>query len=439
MAQIYNQVKVATTVNLNLATSIQPGVTTIDGVIVNASDRILVKAQSDKKQNGIYEITALGAWTRVGEFGTSSVQEPGAIVMVTQGDTFADTGWTISSDGFLVVGTSDIEFERITLNIKAVSGDLPSNIVLRSVKGRPLTNLELDNNFKFLGTSLTQKLNIVDFNAQSIVSRINTLTFTQAGLNANLLRGNPPSQTSTGLTIALRDSSGNLAANAFIGNLQGNATTATSATFATLSGNVTGTVAIANGGTGSNTASGARIALGILHKAGDSMTGKLTLAASSTARASLNITQGIAPTDPDNGDVWSDGANIRYQLNDVVQRVAHLDSPAFAGVPTAPTAATAANNTTIATTQFVKNVKSELIDPAIALKANIESPTLTGDPKTPTAVTSNISTSIANTQFVKNYLDERLTAYDKWGTSRKFVQSADPGGAAVDGDFWFKI
>lgn len=439
MAQIYNQVKVATTANVVLSTSISPGVTTIDGVIVNADDRVLVKAQSNKVQNGIYTISSLGAWQRASDFDTATLQDPGGILFVTQGNTFADTGWIISSDAQITVGVTQIEFERISLNLKVTSGDIPSSIVLRSVKGRALTNNELDNNFKFLSTELSKKVNDSDFNGQTIATKLNTLTFTQSNLNANLLRGVAPSQAATGLTIAQRDSSGNLTATTFVGNLQGNAATTTLAATATVALNVSGVVSIANGGTGSNTAEAARIALNVLNKAGDQLTGKLIFTPSNASRASLRILTGEAPTSPDDGDIWLDSAHLHYRLNSITRKIADLDSPIFTGAPLAPTPGTSSNNGSIATTQFVRAVKTTEIDPAIALKANIASPTLTGDPKAPTASTSNISTSIANTQFVKDYLDSRLSTYDKWGTSRKFVQSTDPGAEAVNGDFWFKI
>lgn len=73
-----------------------------------------------------------------------------------------------------------------------------------------------------------------------------------------------------------------------------------------------GTLAIANGGTGSTTAAGALTALGAVAKAGDTMAGKLTLPASTTASAPINIPHGADPTPPTNGDIWLNGT-IRYR------------------------------------------------------------------------------------------------------------------------------
>lgn len=70
---------------------------------------------------------------------------------------------------------------------------------------------------------------------------------------------------------------------------------------------------------------------------------------------------------------------------------AKKDSPAFTGNPTAPTPATADNDTSIATTAFVKAQGY----------AAIASPTFTGDPKAPTPATADNDTSIATTAFVK--------------------------------------
>lgn len=52
-----------------------------------------------------------------------------------------------------------------------------------------------------------------------------------------------------------------------------------------------------------------------LNIAGGTMTGTLTTAASTTARAGFNIPQGVAPTSPVNGDVWTTTSGMFVQIN----------------------------------------------------------------------------------------------------------------------------
>jgi hypothetical protein len=52
-----------------------------------------------------------------------------------------------------------------------------------------------------------------------------------------------------------------------------------------------------------------------VNKTGDTMTGRLALIASTTFRAGLGITPGVAPTSPVNGDVWVTAAGIFVQIN----------------------------------------------------------------------------------------------------------------------------
>ena len=70
---------------------------------------------------------------------------------------------------------------------------------------------------------------------------------------------------------------------------------------------------------------------------------------------------------------------------------APLASPVFTGDPQAPTPATADNDTSVATTAYVKNQGY----------ATLASPVFTGDPQAPTPATADNDTSIATTAFVK--------------------------------------
>ena len=79
-------------------------------------------------------------------------------------------------------------------------------------------------------------------------------------------------------------------------------------------------------------------------------------------------------------------------IQTAVATKANSSAPAFTGIPTAPTAATATNTTQLATTAYVQA--------NAALKAPLVSPTLTGVPTAPTAALGTNTTQLATTAFV---------------------------------------
>src|SRR5262245_38253904 len=127
-----------------------------------------------------------------------------------------------------------------------------------------------------------------------------------------------------------------------------------------------------------------------------------------------------APTPPtaDNDTSIATTAFVKaqgYITSSALERDALLASPTFTGDPKAPTPATADNDTSIATTAFVK-AQGYLVSADISGLAPLASPTFTGDPKAPTPATADNDTSIATTAYVKanlaNYqpLDADLTS-----------------------------
>ena len=410
MATILTQVKLATAFNFDLADALTVGVSTIDGKLVYANDRILVKSQTDRKENGIYIINSTGYFTRASDFAVGATITPSTAVFVEEGDQFADTGWVVSTDSStntLTVGTTEIEFVRFSLNLNILGADLPSSIVLRSEKGYPLTITELDNNFKYLSVSLTQKLNTADFTQTAICDRINSVSYEISNLNANRLQGFTPSSevVADTQTIALRTSNGNLTSTTFTGDLIGNAETADFADIAQVAHQLDQINPVLFGGTGASTAAGARANLNVVNRAGDSMTGKLSLASATADAATLNIpAQSASISAPQDGDVWGSAVALFYRKSGVTYTVAPLESPAFTGTPSAPTPTKASNSGAVATTNFVQQHVADL-NAAINLRATIDSPTLTGNPKSVTPPTDDNDTSIATTAFVVNKIN----------------------------------
>jgi hypothetical protein len=144
-----------------------------------------------------------------------------------------------------------------------------ATIVLRSVKGSPLTIAEADANFDNLNTEVGTKLATATYTASDVLTKLLTVDGPGSGINADLLDNLNASNShvSSTATIVSRDTSGNFSANIITANLVGAVTgNVTGNLTGTVTGNATnvdGVVAINNGGTGATTDSAARTALGL--------------------------------------------------------------------------------------------------------------------------------------------------------------------------------
>jgi fibronectin-binding autotransporter adhesin len=86
---------------------------TISGLTVNVGDRVLVKNQTTKSQNGIYLMTASNPFelTRAIDFNNSLNMNAGDAFFVGEG-TLATTQWIMTTTGAINTGTTDVEFTQ---------------------------------------------------------------------------------------------------------------------------------------------------------------------------------------------------------------------------------------------------------------------------------------------------------------------------------------
>ena len=117
---VKDSVRAATTGNITIASDLNVG-DSIDGVTLADGDRVLVKNQTDASQNGIYTAGATPA--RATDFDANSEVTAGAFFFVEEGSTNADSGFIISTDDDITVGTTDITFTQFSGAGQLVAGD----------------------------------------------------------------------------------------------------------------------------------------------------------------------------------------------------------------------------------------------------------------------------------------------------------------------------
>lgn len=110
-------VRAATTGNITLS-----GEQTVDGVELVGGNRVLVKNQSTGSENGVYVVSATG-WSRSSDADTSAEFTSAFAVFVEEGTTNADSGWVLTTDGTITLGTTAIAFTQFTGLGQVVAGD----------------------------------------------------------------------------------------------------------------------------------------------------------------------------------------------------------------------------------------------------------------------------------------------------------------------------
>jgi hypothetical protein len=103
---------------------------TIDGAAVAVGDRILLRAQTDAKENGIYTITAVGdgsnPWqiTRAADSDNSPAGEvsTGDFVFVTSGSSNGSKGFLVSTTGTITIGTTNISYVQFNASEAVIAG-----------------------------------------------------------------------------------------------------------------------------------------------------------------------------------------------------------------------------------------------------------------------------------------------------------------------------
>ena len=105
----------ATTTGSNI--SLDNTTTAIDGVTLANGDRVLVKDQTDKKQNGIYVVSTAGGWSRAADADGSDPTDdmnPGAFTFIEEGTLFHDCGFVMISNAPFAVGSDNCEWVQFS-------------------------------------------------------------------------------------------------------------------------------------------------------------------------------------------------------------------------------------------------------------------------------------------------------------------------------------
>lgn len=106
-------VRVSTAVAGTLATSFQ-NASIVDGVTLATGDRILIKDQVAGAENGIYTVNASGTPTRATDADSNTEVTGGMFTFIEEGTINADTGWVLTNNGAITLGTTALTFTQFS-------------------------------------------------------------------------------------------------------------------------------------------------------------------------------------------------------------------------------------------------------------------------------------------------------------------------------------
>lgn len=110
------------------------GAISLDGTTLSGADvgiRVLVKNETSANApyNGIYVVTASGdgsnpfVLTRADDANSSLEVTPGLFVFVEQGTAWADSGWVLTTDGAITLGSTNLTFVQFSAAGQSIAGN----------------------------------------------------------------------------------------------------------------------------------------------------------------------------------------------------------------------------------------------------------------------------------------------------------------------------
>jgi hypothetical protein len=108
--QIKEAVRVRATSNVNIGTG---GLLVVNGVTVASGDRVLLSAQTVPAENGIY-VASAGAWVRAVDVNETAEVKSGMFFFVSEGTVDADSGWVLTTNDPIVLGTTPLTFAKFS-------------------------------------------------------------------------------------------------------------------------------------------------------------------------------------------------------------------------------------------------------------------------------------------------------------------------------------
>jgi len=110
---VKESVRVSTQSNIDLTSTVDPN--PVDGVTLTDGDRVLVQAQTDATENGIYVATTAtdpSTWVRSSDTNEDSEFTSGLFTFVEEGSTDGGTSYIVTTEDPISVGTTPITFQQ---------------------------------------------------------------------------------------------------------------------------------------------------------------------------------------------------------------------------------------------------------------------------------------------------------------------------------------
>lgn len=155
---------------------------TLDGVAIANGDRVLLVGQTTPAENGIYVASGVGtnvALTRASDADSNAEVTPGLFVFVEQGGSRGDSGWVLTTDAPITLGTTPLAFTQFsgagqivagnglakngnTLDVNVDSSTIEISTDILRVKDLGITNAKIANSTISLTTKVTGSLPIAN-------------------------------------------------------------------------------------------------------------------------------------------------------------------------------------------------------------------------------------------------------------------------------------